>query len=66
MPDLNFDNKKVRKEIKKIAKYWLDKGVDGFRLDAAMHIYPPNRVQDTLNWWKEFGDYCRSIKKMYI
>lgn len=63
MPDLNFDNKKVRKEIKKIAKYWLDKGVDGFRLDAAMHIYQPNRVQDTLNWWKEFGDYCRSIKK---
>ncbi|WP_152978174.1 alpha-amylase family glycosyl hydrolase [Caloramator mitchellensis] len=63
MPDLNFDNKNVRKEIKKIAKYWLEKGVDGFRLDAAMHIYPPERTQDTLEWWDEFSQYCRSVKK---
>lgn len=63
MPDLNFDNPKVRKEIKKIAKFWLEKGVDGFRLDAAMHIYPPIRTSDTLKWWQEFSDYCRGIKK---
>ncbi|EYE89209.1 alpha-amylase [Fervidicella metallireducens AeB] len=62
MPDLNFDNKRVRKEIKEIAEFWLDKGVDGFRIDAARHIYPQNRIQDTLIWWQEFGDYVRIIK----
>src|SRR6185503_8150694 len=39
MPDLNFDNAEVRDEVKKIAKFWLDLGIDGFRLDAAKHIY---------------------------
>jgi alpha-amylase len=39
MPDLNYDNPKVRSVIKDIAKFWLKKGVDGFRLDAALHIY---------------------------
>lgn len=63
MPDLNFDNKDVRNEMKKIAKFWLDRGVDGFRFDAAMHIYPPNREKDNLSWWQEYADYCRSIKK---
>ena len=33
-PDLNWENPKVREEIYKMMKYWIDKGVDGFRLDA--------------------------------
>jgi oligo-1,6-glucosidase len=33
-PDLNWENPKVRQEVYKIMRYWLDKGVDGFRLDA--------------------------------
>ena len=33
-PDLNWENPKVREEIKKILKYWLDMGVDGFRCDV--------------------------------
>jgi len=33
-PDLNWDNPKVREEVKKIAKFWLDLGVDGFRCDV--------------------------------
>lgn len=33
-PDLNWSNPKVRKEVNDIMKYWADKGVDGFRLDA--------------------------------
>eukprot|EP01119_Soliformovum_irregulare_P021345 TRINITY_DN7086_c0_g1_i1.p1 TRINITY_DN7086_c0_g1~~TRINITY_DN7086_c0_g1_i1.p1 ORF type:complete len:601 (+),score=204.51 TRINITY_DN7086_c0_g1_i1:184-1986(+) len=33
-PDLNWENPKVREEIRKIMKFWLDKGVDGWRLDA--------------------------------
>jgi oligo-1,6-glucosidase len=33
-PDLNWDNPQVRAEVHKIMRWWLDKGVDGFRLDA--------------------------------
>lgn len=37
MPDLNLNNPAVRREIVDIAKFWLDRGVDGFRLDAVCH-----------------------------
>jgi glycosidase len=63
MPDLNFDNKEVREEIKKSAKLWIENGVDGFRIDAAKYIFPQKRTQDTLLWWQEFGDYVRGINK---
>ncbi|OIJ10497.1 glucohydrolase [Anaerobacillus alkalilacustris] len=33
-PDLNWENKEVREEIYKMMRYWLDKGIDGFRLDV--------------------------------
>lgn len=33
-PDLNWSNPKVRQEVNEIMKYWAEKGVDGFRLDA--------------------------------
>ena len=33
-PDLNWENPQVRAEVYKIMRWWLDKGVDGFRLDA--------------------------------
>jgi glycosidase len=39
MPDLNFDEPEVRQEVKAIAQFWLDQGIDGFRLDATKHIY---------------------------
>lgn len=35
MPDLNLSNEAVRAEFEKICQFWLDKGVDGFRLDAV-------------------------------
>lgn len=66
-PDLNYDNKLVREEIKKSAKLWIESGLDGFRIDAARHIYQQKRTQDTLLWWQEFGDYVRGINKnVYI
>lgn len=61
MPDLNYDNPEVRKEIIKIGQYWLNMGVDGFRLDAAKHIFPDERAQDTHLWWQEFGDSMRKV-----
>jgi oligo-1,6-glucosidase len=33
-PDLNWENPKVRQEVYDIMKFWADKGIDGFRLDA--------------------------------
>ena len=68
MPDLNYNNPKVRQEIKDAAGKWLNMGVDGFRLDAAMHIYGANEFKQeadpagsTLTWWNEFALYCESI-----
>ncbi len=37
-PDLNFRNQDVQQEMLKILKFWLDKGVDGFRVDAIRHM----------------------------
>lgn len=39
MPDLNLDSEYVRQEISDIMKFWLEKGVDGFRLDACTSYY---------------------------
>lgn len=62
MPDLNFDNQAVRKQMIKIGQFWLKRGVDGFRLDAAQHIYYDFKSQrddskileKNLAWWSEF------------
>ncbi len=37
-PDLNWENPKVREEIFKMMRFWLDKGVDGFRMDVIPFI----------------------------
>ena len=37
-PDLNWDNPKVRQEVYDLMKFWLDKGVDGFRMDVIPFI----------------------------
>jgi len=63
MPDLNFDSEKLRNEIVEIGKWWLtDIGVDGFRLDAAKHIYPDDRIKDSYEWWEYYCNEMRKIK----
>lgn len=63
MPDLNFDNPKVREEIYDIGRFWLTEvGVDGFRLDAAKHIFPDDRPLDNHEFWKEFRAEMTAIK----
>ncbi|SDZ79027.1 alpha-glucosidase [Thalassobacillus cyri] len=37
-PDLNWENEKVRQELYHMINWWLDKGIDGFRVDAISHI----------------------------
>lgn len=48
MPDLNWKNPEVQKSIADIAMFWLGKGVDGFRLDAFIHIAKANLDQNSL------------------
>ncbi len=62
MPDLNLSNEEVRKEIEQIAKYWLDLGVDGFRIDAAKEYYSGSQTKniEVLSW---FQTYVKSVNK---
>ena len=69
MPDFDLSNPAVRAEFKQVAKFWLNHGACGFRLDAAMHVFnsaklPRGSVSQPLaiNWWAEFVGYCRSVR----
>lgn len=46
MPEINYESANTRKLIKDVAKFWLDKGLDGFRLDAVKHIYMLDEYSD--------------------
>jgi oligo-1,6-glucosidase len=48
-PDLNWENPEVREEIYKMMRFWLDKGIDGFRLDAIALLAKPKEFQDVEN-----------------
>ena len=45
-PDLNMDNPLVREEVKKILRFWLDMGVDGFREDVITYISKKHGLPD--------------------
>jgi len=66
MPDLNFENPQVRSEMIAIAKRWLARGLDGFRLDASRHIIEAGEEAkaggspETHDWWIEFA---REVRK---
>ncbi|MBN1572934.1 MAG: alpha-glucosidase [Deltaproteobacteria bacterium] len=44
-PDLNWRNKKVRKAMYDQMRFWLDMGVDGFRLDVINHIFKDEKLR---------------------
>lgn len=44
--DLNWENPEVREEIYKVVKFWLDKGVNGFRFDVVNLISKPEKFED--------------------
>ena len=57
-PDLNWENPKVREEVYDILRFWLDKGIDGFRMDVITLIskdpaYPDGPVIQK----KAYGSY---------
>ncbi|WP_405169694.1 alpha-glucosidase [Paenibacillus sp. FSL H8-0280] len=45
-PDLNWANQEVRKSIYEMMNWWLDKGIDGFRVDAISHIHKEEGLLD--------------------
>ncbi len=59
MPELNFDNPAVREEVLKIARFYLDRGIDGFRFDAAKYCYFGDH-DSSVAFWKEYMDTLRA------
>jgi glycosidase len=67
-PDLNWRNPEVREAMYDVARFWLDLGVDGFRVDAAHQMMKdprerdnPPAPEDYTRPWKDMGDYDRFI-----
>ena len=62
MPDWNLDYQGTRDYLLEIAKFWLDRGVAGFRLDAVKYFYydDPEKSKDFLKW---FYDSCKEYKE---
>ena len=57
-PDLKWENPKVRQEVFDIMKFWADKGVDGFRLDAFQFVAKDTTYPEyPKGWEKEFIRY---------
>ena len=73
-PDLNMDNPLVREEVKKILKFWLDMGVDGFREDVITyiskkeglpndHIMPASKGMTHYNHGPHIHEYLEEFKR---
>jgi alpha-amylase len=68
MPDLNLRTPAVRAEVKRIAAFWLGRGVDGFRLDAVRHLIEDgggdgqNDTPETHAFLKQFAAHVRSVR----
>lgn len=56
LPKLNTSNEQVRKYILDVARYWVEQGIDGWRLDV------PNEIDDD-DFWAEFRRVVRSANR---
>ncbi len=60
-PDLNFDNPKVHEAILDALRFWLDLGIDGFRLDAVPYLYErPGTNGENLS---ETHEFMRKVRR---
>ncbi|AEH11092.1 MULTISPECIES: maltose alpha-D-glucosyltransferase [Protofrankia] len=62
-PDLNYDNPDVQEAMIEVLRFWLDLGIDGFRLDAVPYLY----VREETNGENlpETHEYLRRIRKEF-
>ena len=58
MPDLNYNNENVWNEMKEAAGFWLDRNVDGFRLDAVLHLDDNKNINHA--FLQDFETYVKS------
>jgi oligo-1,6-glucosidase len=56
-PDLNWENEKVRNEVYNMMNWWLEKGIDGFRMDVISMISKDQSFKDGENNGGLFGDF---------
>ncbi|MDR2448695.1 MAG: hypothetical protein LBD52_01900 [Prevotellaceae bacterium] len=61
MPDINPESTAAMDSIYDAAKFWLDKGVAGFRLDAAKHIYQVEQSQQNIDFWRAFHNKLKTF-----
>ena len=59
-PDLNYDNPRVQDAMLEVLRFWLDLGIDGFRLDAVPYLY--EREGTNCENLKETHEYMRRIR----
>ena len=59
-PDLNFENPKVQNAMIEVLKFWLDLGIDGFRLDAVPYLY--EREGTNGENLKETHEYLKRVR----
>ncbi|XP_014203781.1 maltase 1-like [Copidosoma floridanum] len=45
-PDLNYRSPLLRREMERVMEFWLGRGVDGFRIDAIIHLFEDERLRD--------------------
>ncbi len=55
-PDLNYENEAVVNEAVEVVKFWRGVGVDGFRFDAAKHIYENH--EKNLEFWRKISQFA--------
>jgi glycosidase len=65
MPDLNHENAEVRAELRRVMRFWLERGVDGFRVDAIQHLIEGDDgaiagTPATLAWVREMQAWLRA------
>ncbi|MDE5546188.1 MAG: hypothetical protein K2I88_01865 [Anaeroplasmataceae bacterium] len=66
MPEFNLDNELVHEEFKKLIKFYLDKGIDGFRLDAVKYYYVESHKK-SVEFLSKFNSWVKEINpKAYI
>ena len=61
-PDLNYDNPEVREEMKNVMRFWLKKGLDGFRCDAVPYLF--EREETDCENLPETHAYFKELRKM--
>jgi maltose alpha-D-glucosyltransferase/alpha-amylase len=61
-PDLNYDNPAVQEEMLSVMRFWLDLGIDGFRLDALPYLF--EREGTNCENLPETHDFIRMVRKV--